>query len=192
MASRFTEHLRSGPPHGELRSAACNTVTVRHLAPRFVRNLMALVALLMLALLLAGCASRPLVLNEAVGPLSFKADQSRGALIVYSDNELPPHEASFGPRSNYKLYTAAGEFLRTVRNGTGSSSRDPVMLDLPVGRYAVTARAPKFGLVTVPIVIQGGRTTVVDLTQDALAHATAANGDWVRLPNGEVIGSRSE
>lgn len=79
-----------------------------------------------------------------------------------------------------------------VNNRDSSLARDPVTLDLPVGQYQVTARAANFELVTVAVVIQGGRLTVVDLTQDVLAHATAANGNWVRLPNGEVIGSTLE
>lgn len=142
----------------------------------------------------AGCAPiQPLVLDEPIGPLTWRVDESRGSLIVYTDTESSPLDpADVARRSDYKLYTIGDEFLHAVNNRNGSFWRDPVTLELPVGQYKVTARAANFRFVTVPVVIQGGRTTVVDLTQEVLSHATAANGDWVRLPNGQVIGSKAE
>ncbi len=156
---------------------------------RSPHNLVVLVTLL----ISAGCAQvQPLVLDEPIGPLTWKPDTSLGSLVVYTDTEAsslnPP---DYVPRSDYKLYTAGNEFLRTVNNRSHSYWRDPVTVALPVGRYTVIARVAHFGHVTVPVVIQGGRTTVVDLTREVLSRATAANGDWVRLPNGQVIGSRS-
>lgn len=155
-----------------------------------LRNVVMLVTLLVSA----GCAQvQPLVLDEPIGPLTWKPDTSRGSLVVYTDTEASSLDpADYVPRSDYQLYTAENEFLRTVNNRSRSSLRDPVTVDLPVGRYTVIARLSHFGRVRVPVVIQGGRTTVVDLTREVLSRATAANGDWVRLPNGQVIGSRSE
>lgn len=163
-------------------------VPVKHVAPDPVRGFIGLVALL------GGCAPiQPLVIDEPIGPLKWRVDDSRGSLIVYSASEsssLDP--AEYGPRSDYTLYSVDAGFAHRMINRDNWLSRNPATLDLPVGRYTVTARGANFEFVTVSVILQGGRTTVVDLTQDVLAHATAANGDWVRLPNGQVIGSKSE
>jgi hypothetical protein len=154
--------------------------------------------LMALAVLLAGagCAPiQPLVLSDPIGPLQPIADEFslRGSLIVYSDTDGPPLDpADYSPHSSYKLYTMEGQLVRWVGNRDNMTSREPATLDLPVGQYKVTARAPNIGFVTVPVVIKENRTTIVDLNGDVLPHSLPANEKWVRLPNGQVIGSKSE
>ncbi len=81
-----------------------------------------------------------------------------------------------------------GTKVRSVPNQTGVYNGDPDVVALPVGTYRVKAEAYGVGWVSVPIVIERDRTTVVDL-----------NGEWwtdhpladraVTLPNGSVIGA---
>lgn len=165
-------------------------MSVTHSGPRSACSLIGLVALL------AGCAPiQPVVINEPIGPMQQIVDDSRplGSLTVYSDVHPAPSDQPFDtPHSDYLLYTAEDRLLQTVNNRKSLFSSDPVSLELPVGRYKVTARAANVGLVSVPVVIQQGLTTVVDLNQEVFPRRLAANGDWVRLPTGQVIGSKSE
>jgi hypothetical protein len=144
----------------------------------------------------AGCAPiQPLVLSHAVGPLRSFADESRtaGALVVYSDTDGPVIDAAdYSPHSDYNVYTMDGQPVRSVTNRDNMSAREPAILELPVGQYKITAKALKFGFVTVPVVIENGRTTLVDLNRELLPRSLAANEKWVSLPNGQIIGSKSE
>jgi hypothetical protein len=147
-----------------------------------------------LVISMAGCAPiQPLTVAESLGPVTWKTDETRGALVVYSDIGAAQEDEPFaGERSSYRLYSSAGELLRLVGNHASPFTQDPEKVVLPVGEYQVIARAAQYGLVKVPVVIRGGQTTVVDLNQEALSHATPANGNWVRLPNGSVIGSKPD
>jgi hypothetical protein len=144
----------------------------------------------------AGCAPiQPLVLSNPVGPLQSFADESRtgGSLVVYSETDgrvLDP--ADYPPHSDYQVYTLDGQRIWSVTNRDSISAREPATLELPVGQYKVTAKVLKIGFVTVPVVIEKDRTTVVDLNADVLPHSLAANEKWVSLPNGQIIGSKSK
>jgi hypothetical protein len=144
----------------------------------------------------AGCAPiQPLVLSNPVGPLRSFVDESRtgGSLVVYSDADgRVADPADYSPHSDYEVYTMDGQAIRSVTNRDNMSAREPAIVELPVGQYKVTAKALKFGVVTVPVVIEQGHTTVVDLNAEILPHSLAANEKWVSLPNGQIIGSKSE
>lgn len=199
MLGRYPHHALSGRQQHALHSVTATAhrygsinrnVGVKHSGSRSARGLIGLVALL------GGCAPiQPVVINEPIGPMKQIVDDSRsgGSLIVYSDVQSAPSDQPFDtPHSGYLLYTAEGRLLQRVNNRKSFFSYDPATLELPVGRYRVTARAANFGFVSVPVVIQEGLTTVVDLNQDVLPRRLAANGSWVRLPTGQAIGSRSE
>jgi len=148
-------------------------------------------------LALDGCAThRTITLAEAVGPLhpSMHHDKEVGSLIVYSDTEFyqPPNEnrASHSP---YRIETKDGQFLMGVRNKKGTFFEEPETVALPVGEYIVRARAANAGMVKVPIVIEAGQTTIVDLNGERLSQECSTGNDstLVRLPGGAAIGEKA-
>ena len=142
----------------------------------------------------AGCAHiQPLTLDEPIGPLNSQGSEpDRGSLVVYSDTEANPDDPEYSSHSSYTLYTADGKLVRKVDNRSSSFGMSAVTLALAAGQYKVVARALDYGLVTAPVIVQEGRTTVVDLNQEVLPQSRTARGNWVRLPNGTIVGSRSE
>lgn len=144
----------------------------------------------------AGCAPvRPLLVSDAVGPLQPLVTESgpHGSLIVYSDTEAPVGDpGDYSPHTGYKLYSMEGQVLQSVQNRSATDWREPKTLRLGVGRYLVTAFAPRVGLVSVPVVIGEEQITVVDLNHEVLPGSVVAGEQWVRLPNGQVIGSKAQ
>jgi len=148
---------------------------------------------LMLALL-GGCATRPpLALEDPIGPATMRpaAAANDGRLKVYSMSYVGSVDGDIERyvHSQYTVYSDNGTKVRSVPNQTGVYNGDPDVVALPVGTYRVKAEAYGVGWVSVPVVIERDRTTVVDL-----------NGEWwtdhpladraVTLPNGSVIGAR--
>jgi hypothetical protein len=152
-----------------------------------------------LAALFAGCAtsSNPVV-KEPVGPdlaaPRINLSQGQGRLMVYSATEVDDAvNAYFPTHSAYTICDAGGKFLKHVDNRTGSFEQTPVTVSLPAGNYKVRARATNAGTVEVPVVIKEGKTTIVDLEGATLPQRRPTGaGQWVRLPNGQVIGMRVE
>jgi hypothetical protein len=96
--------------------------------------------------------------------------------------------------SDYTIFTADSELLRTVHNDNGTSIEGPKEVLLPVGRYQIVARANGYGAVTVPVVISSNQTTTVHLEGGNPwgSNAPSAQMNPVRLPNGEVVGWRAD
>ena len=144
----------------------------------------------------AGCAAvRPLVIADAVGPLQPLLAETgpHGSMIVYSDTEGPLADpADYSPHSGYKLHSTDGRLLQVVENRSATDARQPRTLRLGVGRYVVTALAPRVGLVSIPVVIDAEQVTVVDLNREVLPSLLVAGEEWVRLPNGQIIGSKAQ
>jgi len=145
---------------------------------------------LLCLLAICGCAPlHPLVLEQPVGPEAMAAaDRDAGALVVYSTNEPNPDDSPNTPHTNYDLRTADGTFVRHVLNQSGAFGWKAATLPLPAGRYRVVATASYYGLVDVPVVIEAGRTTVVDLNRESPARGRTAAAAAVRLPSGRVVG----
>lgn len=113
-------------------------------------------------------------------------------LVVYSDTEgLVDDPGDYSPHSGYKLYSMEGQGLQSVENRSATDWREPKTLRLGVGRYLVTAFAPHVGLVSVPVVIGDEQTTIVDLNHEVLPGSSVGE-QWVRLPNGQVIGAKAQ
>jgi hypothetical protein len=68
--------------------------------------------------------------------------------------------------TDYKLYSAAGAFLKKIRNSIEKEDEIPERVSLPPGRYLVEAQSENEGIVRVPVIIAEGRTTVVNLEGD--------------------------
>jgi hypothetical protein len=149
--------------------------------------------------LLSSCASHgPALVLDPVGPAPFPSvvAGSTGTLMVFSAFE---QGADFNSQlyrrhyTDYRILSADGKRLQTVRNDSGTLVEAPKRAQLPVGTYRVVARANGYGEVTVPVVIRADQVTTVHLEGSASwpdrRHLTGSN--LVRLPDGEIAGWRA-
>jgi hypothetical protein len=149
---------------------------------------------------LAGCATSDhsqVVVSQAVGPdlarPRIDLGQGKGRLVVYTAREVNDPVSYFPTPSSYSIYTDDGRLLQRVDNRAGSLYQDPSLVSLPAGRYKVKGRATNDGEVLVPVVIEENKTTLVDLEGVTFPqHKPTGAGQWIRLPNGQVIGQRYE
>ena len=153
-------------------------------------KLMISIGAAMISLLVAGCASKPVVLPP-VGPAPENQTYvpPRGYLRVFSDTEK--HEIGeniyYYPHKSYLIYTETGRQFKYVANHVGDMDESPARVSIPAGRYYVLADSSSYGRVTVPVIIEAGRTTVVHLDSEWRSLRNRAAG-MVRLPNGEPVG----
>ena len=154
---------------------------------------------MILATAFAGCATHTsVIVDQPVGPdlARPRIDLNKGAgrLLVYSALEsLDAVESDHPTHSSYIIYDKNGNMVRRVDNRSGSFYQTPTTVSLPAGEYKVEARATNSGLVAVPVIVKENKTTIVDLDGTTLPQRKPTGaGQWVRLPNGQVIGMRSE
>jgi hypothetical protein len=124
-------------------------------------------------------------------------NSTNGTLVVYSAYAVNADFAGRDRRSpeysDYKILTADGRLLRKVHNNSETILQDAVLAELAPGKYQVVAPANGYGHVTVPVIIETGRTTVLHLEgggfwpDESVFNQTNA----VRLPDGLIIGWRS-
>ena len=157
------------------------------------RGFMAAVAVL------SGCASPgPGVVLDPVGPppLASASVSPNGVLIVFSAFE---QSADFNSQlyrrhyTDYRIRSADGKPLQTVRNDGGALAEGPKRVQLPVGTYRVVARANGYGEVTVPVLIRADQVTTVHLEGSSSwpNRKQLAGSNPVRLPDGEIAGWRA-
>ncbi len=141
---------------------------------------------------MAGCAGHPpYVVQEAVGPLRVRPPHE-GELVVYSATYVSTNEQSEYPtHTDYTLSDESGARLRQVANHSGDFGSDPARVRLPAGRYQVKALVSGGGYVVVPVIIEAGKKTIIDLDGTALPQNLPADNDVVRLPDGHVVGWRA-
>jgi hypothetical protein len=146
------------------------------------------------AVLVASCASAPTkIVHETVGPSpTVVNEEHNGFLKVYSatasmvDDDGP----SLLKYTNYRIDAADGTIFREVAN----DDQEPTRVILPKGTYTVVARSDTSGMVSVPVAIETGKTTVLHLEREKdwkEAPAGIDSADLVRLPNGQPIGFRA-
>ncbi len=152
-----------------------------------------------LIVLASGCAfDRHVVLQTAVGPAPLVpgSRSPEGGLTVYSALDLgtPGEPDNVYYHSGYKIYSLDGKMVKDVNNKVGPTYiEDPATVSLPPGRYNVVARAAAFGTVSVPVVIEAGKTTSVHLDGSELTSGRQTSAsDFVRLPDGLIIGWRAK
>ena len=148
---------------------------------------------IVLVLALTGCATHAAVqLSSRVGPQPMRS-RSYGDLIVFSATRVSVTEQSEYPiHTDYVLFDEHGARLQRIANSAGAFGADPVTLALPAGSYRVKALEQSGGYVVVPLSIEPGQTTVVDLDGSALPQQGIGSSDWVRLPDGHVVGWRAQ
>jgi hypothetical protein len=149
-------------------------------------------------LLISGCATnQPRLVLDPVGPPPgmSSSGNSQGSLVVFSAfDPTGIHGMDRQAHTSYKILSGDGKLLQNVRNDPGNMVGGPTSVQLAAGSYHVVARANGYyGVVTVPVVIQGGKVTVVHLegggswpNREEMIQANA-----VRLPDGRVVGWRA-
>ena len=146
----------------------------------------------------SSCAfNRDVVLQTAVGPPPFKqaSHMPEGELVVYSafDPGMTSDPDASTHHSDYRIYSADGKQLQYVHNWVGTFIEDPAVVSLAPGRYNVEARAAASGAVTVPVMIEAGKTTSVHLDRSNLADGRQpSESELVRLPDGWIVGWRAK
>lgn len=150
--------------------------------------------LVSLSVSLAGCTlTRQNVSLPPVGPAPAFVQGARapeGWLVVYSalDDDMSLSDDPIYPHSGYKIYSLDGTRLEYVNNNLA----EPDTVSLPPGEYIVIASATSFNVVTLPVVIEDGKTTDVHLDGSAPAiEIGAPTSDVVRLPDGMIVGWRA-
>lgn len=144
-----------------------------------------------LVALLAGCASTPITLSPVgPGPVIRTAYAPNGSLQVFSDTDT--HVIGDGPpyytHTGYSIHDESGKIVRFVPNHIGDMDESPSIVPVPAGRYKIVAESSSYGRVTVPVVIQEDRTTVVHLDRDWKPSKNASPNELIRLPDGEPVG----
>jgi hypothetical protein len=114
---------------------------------------------------------------------------TNGELTVYSETYSPTLEQSEYPtHTNYTIATVDDHVIEHVTNATGTFNSRPARVSLPAGEYHVRAQYNGGRFVTVPVVIEPDKITVVDLDGEALSQGRAVGREMVRLPDGQVVG----
>jgi hypothetical protein len=158
---------------------------------------------------LVGCASpSPMAVSEAVGPAPAGGEASRGssALQVYSarlrspvdlnreeflaNNDFGKNDLVYRPaHTDYTIYSQDGKLVREVHNAWGPNDPEPTVVPLSPGRYTVQARARGYGVVSVPVVIEAGKLTTVNLQRYRKpVPESAPRTELVLLGHNRVVG----
>jgi hypothetical protein len=123
-------------------------------------------------LLLVGCTT------AVVGP-------GGGTLIVYSATYASTlEESEYRVHTDYTIATPNDAVIERVSNRTGSFDQRPASVSLRPGEYHVRAQYGGGRFIVVPITVEPGRTTIVDLTGSPLPPGATVT----RLPDGTVAG----
>jgi hypothetical protein len=122
---------------------------------------------------LSGCISTPITLSSAgPDPISRATPGSRGCLQVFTATEtrtveaevaITDYHAYFHPHVGYDINDESGKIVKFVPNHASDMDESPDQVKLPAGKYTVLAESAGSGLVTVPVVIEDGKTTIVHL-----------------------------
>jgi hypothetical protein len=147
---------------------------------------------------LVGCAATSTTtVTDRVGPdlaqPRINLSAGHGQLIVYTarDTGIGDPVNYFPTHSPYVILKDDGSVLRRVDNRSGNFDREPLTVSLAPGEYKIRGRASNSGNVVVPIVVAENKTTIVDLEGATFPqHKPTGAGQWIRLPDGQVIGMR--
>jgi len=118
---------------------------------------------------LVSCASaRKVAALEPVGPAplatSVAAKRTERSLKVYSLRGIYNDEGvNYHPHTDYTIYSGDGERVKEVKNKIYPYSEEPASVSLAAGRYTVEALAKGYERVRVPVIVEAGRATSVDL-----------------------------
>jgi len=148
----------------------------------------------MLALISACATNAQTVVSTPVGPAQAPSNPNAGSgkLVVYTAPTVTTVEQSRYPvHTPYTLLDSSGKILRDVDNRSGFFDSSPVTVPLAAGKYSVRGLAAGRGYIVVPVLIERGKTTIVDLDGTAMPQNVTADSRYVRLPDGHVLGFRA-
>jgi hypothetical protein len=141
--------------------------------------------------ILPGCIANPTALAP-VGPgIQGRAySGADGYLQVFTATTTVDVDfhSYFNPHLAYDVKDLAGKTVRFVANHDSEMDETPDTVSLPPGTYRVVAESAWCGLVSVPVTIERGRTTVVHLDGNPWRPPHATASELVYLPNGEAVG----
>jgi hypothetical protein len=161
---------------------------------------------------LVGCASSaPLPVSGSVGPAPTQRAKESGSssLQVYSarvrapvdlnkeeflwNNDFGKNDFLYEPaHSDYTIYTQDGKVFEHVKNARNYEDPQPAKVSLPPGTYRIEARARNFGWVTIPVVVEPHKLTVVNLQRGANpVVASVDRNDAVLLGGERIVGWRA-
>jgi len=145
---------------------------------------------------LTGCASTRIA--QTIGPCSTHQEVAppNGQLRVFSLKEQQTEgfgegaNSSWYQHSAYRIYTPQGKRVKYVGNTVGHYDDAPATITLLAGNYLVLARAEGYPtlLITVPVVVEPGRTTSVHLEGGWTPTAGSPGTKIVRAPGGYAVG----
>ncbi len=143
------------------------------------------------AAFMAGCASTPVAVApvgpEPIPPAAFVP---QGYLEVFSDTELHVlgQYTYYYPHTGYSIRESSGRVVEFVPNHVGNMDEMPTRVTLAGGKYNIVAESASYGRVTVTVLIEPGRTTVVHLDGNWKPSTGVDANKLVLLPDGEAVG----
>jgi len=98
------------------------------------------------------------------GSLDRRTELPQGYLKIYLVTDgINDGDAWYFPRSSFAIYTIDGKLFKDVKSQRFADDEIPEVVALPVGTYAVVARAKRDGYVRILVVIKEGQQTILDL-----------------------------
>jgi hypothetical protein len=92
----------------------------------------------------------------------YPVESTDGSLTVYvTADEF--NDAWYFPHSFYAIYTIDGKLFKKINSQYSADEEIPDVVALPFGSYIVVARSEKEGYIRLPVVIEAGRRTILDL-----------------------------
>jgi hypothetical protein len=164
-------------------------------------------------LCLVGCASpSQLAISDPVGPAPTEHGQAIGnsSLQVYSarvravvdpnkeeflqNNDFGKNDFKYEPaHTDYTICSQDGKVLQKVRNARGPDDAEPAVVPLAPGHYKIEAKARDYGMVVVPVVVESGKLTTVNLQRNRQpVPEPVAKTDMVLLGHSRIIGWRAK
>jgi hypothetical protein len=164
-----------------------------------IAHLRLLMALGLASLAVACMTQQPVTLSSAVGPDPMGQTQatSMGFLTVYTgmytysarDTYPLTDMTYYSVHTDYRIYDTSGRLLKNINNAAVYHEPAPKTVALPPGRYTIAGYTDGDRLVKVPVVIDSGRTTIVNLETDHNKRFRGAtDSDVVRSSDGQIIG----
>jgi hypothetical protein len=151
----------------------------------------ALLAVVAVFVSLAGCAADAPLVALPPGPVdsaSVPSGAGMGDLVVYSATFAPTlEEGEYPAHTDYTVATAGDRIIERVMNRTGSFDKRPATVSLVSGQYHIRAQYSRGGFVTIPVLIEAGKTVTIDLE----GRARPGGSEPIRLPDGSVVGWRT-
>ncbi len=150
----------------------------------------AIALLLGAAWIVSACATHHEIL-EAVGPAPPSPPPApHGFLRVYTPTEVyDDKDVLYYPHRDFTILSLDGKPMKHIRNADHHWDETPALTPLPVGSYKIRSRMHRGGIVTIPVVVELGRTTNVYL-DGTFERPETPEDAYVQLPTGEIIGWR--